>query len=337
MHRYGGRAVLLLLGGVLVLGLVALAWAIGAGSSEAQQDSMQNCPQPGKWAISVWDGDDNTDTAEALATCGDGVAYAYYIDPDTQDWQRWFAARPDPDVSNLRTLDSMQAVLAYGAVGTPQPTPTPTLTPTPTATPTVTPSPVPTASPIVFTGKGDKTTSVFSVSSWSFTVSWTTDSNSPEYALLGFFVYREGETTGSVCSAQFDGVGSDSTVCRGGPGQFYIEVLAANLSSWRIGIGGAPPVSGLPATFTGRGDKATPAFHATASSFTVSWTTESDSPEYALLGFFVYPEGETIGSVCSADFDGVGSDSTVCYAGSGDFYIEVLAANLSSWRLDITQ
>lgn len=131
------NVVLLLVGGVLALGLTGLAWTIGAGSSEAQQDAMQNCPLSGNWAISVWSGDDATDTGQALATCdASGVAAAYYIDPQTQAWQRWFAGRPD--VSNLNTLDDMQGVIALGA-GAPMATPTPTPTPTPTATATPVP------------------------------------------------------------------------------------------------------------------------------------------------------------------------------------------------------
>ena len=132
MHRYKAKAVLLLLAGALALGLVALAWTIGPGSSEAQQGAMHNCPQAGKWAISVWDGADGTDTSEALATCGQGaVDFAYYIDPDTQAWLRYFAARTD--ISNLLTLNNMQGVLAYGAVGAPPLSPTPLSTPTPVA------------------------------------------------------------------------------------------------------------------------------------------------------------------------------------------------------------
>jgi hypothetical protein len=115
---------------VLALGLLALVWAIGIGSSEANEGAMQNCPQAGKWAISVWSGDDGTDADQAFATCDEGgVAVAYSIDPDTQQWSRWFADRPD--VSNLTSLDDMQGVLALGAAEAPaSPTPSPTASPT---------------------------------------------------------------------------------------------------------------------------------------------------------------------------------------------------------------
>jgi hypothetical protein len=118
---------------------IALAGALGAGSSEAQLDAMQNCPQPGRWAISVWSGQDGTDTSQALATCGEGavaVAVAYYIDPETQAWSRWFAGRAE--ITTLSALDNMQGVIALGAVAGPTPTPTATVTPTPS--PTATPA-----------------------------------------------------------------------------------------------------------------------------------------------------------------------------------------------------
>jgi len=101
-----------------------LTWAIGAGSSEAQQDGMQNCPQAGKWAISVWDGADGTETGEALATCEVvPVIAAYHLDPGTNGWLGYFAGRPE--VSKLLTLDNMQGIIAHRAMGTPPRTPTP--------------------------------------------------------------------------------------------------------------------------------------------------------------------------------------------------------------------
>ena len=91
MRKASAKAVLVLLGGTIVLAVLTLVWAIGAGSSEAQQDGMHNCPQAGKWAISVWDGQDGSETGEALATCGEGaVDFAYYLDPETNGWLGYF-------------------------------------------------------------------------------------------------------------------------------------------------------------------------------------------------------------------------------------------------------
>jgi hypothetical protein len=113
MRSARAKAVLLVLAGMLAVGLLALAWATGAGSSEAQQDVMYNCPQAGKWAVSVWSGQDGTDTGQALDSCGAPADVAYYIDPDTQTWLRYFVGRTE--ISNLLTLNDKQGIVARGA------------------------------------------------------------------------------------------------------------------------------------------------------------------------------------------------------------------------------
>jgi hypothetical protein len=113
MRSERAKAVLLLLGGGLVSSLLALAWVMGAASSEADNDTMYNCPQAGKWAISVWSGQDGTDTGQALDACGVPVDVAYYIDPDTQTWLRYFVGRTE--ISNLLTLYDKQGIVARGA------------------------------------------------------------------------------------------------------------------------------------------------------------------------------------------------------------------------------
>lgn len=125
MRIPGRKLRVLFLAGMATLGLLALIWAMMIGSSEAQQGAMQSCPQPGKWAISVWGGDDDTDAGEAFATCGPGlVKAAYYLEPQTQAWQRWFDGRPE--ISNLPPLNYMQGVVAVGSAEAPVPSPTPT-------------------------------------------------------------------------------------------------------------------------------------------------------------------------------------------------------------------
>jgi hypothetical protein len=129
MNNHRAKAVLFVVGGGLALGLVALAWAIGPGSSEAEQGAMNNCPQAGKWAISVWGGSDGTESVQALDTCGAGaIDFAYYLDPVTNGWLGYFAGRPE--ITKLLTLDSMQGIIAHGAMVAPTPSPTPTVTAT---------------------------------------------------------------------------------------------------------------------------------------------------------------------------------------------------------------
>ena len=105
--------------GVIALGAgVSAASTAGDESPGATANGMLGCPLQGKWAISVWDGDDGTDAEQALGTCGEGaVAVAYSIDPDTQMWSRWFAGRPE--ISNLTALNNMQGVMALGGTRTP--------------------------------------------------------------------------------------------------------------------------------------------------------------------------------------------------------------------------
>ena len=110
-------AVLVASGVILALGVAGLAWTLAAGSSEAQQGTMHNCPNSGKWSIAVWEGDDAAGVDQALATCTGEVAAAYAIDPDTGQWSHWFAG--EPDISNLSSVDNMGGVLALGATTTP--------------------------------------------------------------------------------------------------------------------------------------------------------------------------------------------------------------------------
>ena len=101
------------LAATLTLVFVGLAWTVGVASSQAPEAAMQNCPSSGRWAVSVWAGDDGTPTEQAMATCTETtVAAAYWIDPETQTWLRYF--RGHPEISSLTTLANMQGVLALG-------------------------------------------------------------------------------------------------------------------------------------------------------------------------------------------------------------------------------
>lgn len=111
------RFALLAILGIVVAILAAIAWDTSTTSSQPTDgDKLENCPQAGKWAISVWNGADGTATDQALATCeGVAVDVGYWLNPDTQQWLRYFPSKPE--VSNLPTLDSMQAIIARGAPG----------------------------------------------------------------------------------------------------------------------------------------------------------------------------------------------------------------------------
>ena len=75
---------------------------------------LQNCPLPNRWSIGVWSGQDYVPTADALATCsGVVVEGAYWLDPGSQSWWRYFPGRPE--ISNLEALDDMQGIMALGS------------------------------------------------------------------------------------------------------------------------------------------------------------------------------------------------------------------------------
>ena len=101
--------------GIIALGSASASPA-ATPTPPAGQDSLQNCPLAGKWAISVWSGEDDVGVDQALATCGPGaVSAAYYLDPQTGGWLRWFRGRPD--ISNLATLNNLQGIIALGPGG----------------------------------------------------------------------------------------------------------------------------------------------------------------------------------------------------------------------------
>jgi competence protein ComEC len=135
---------------MLALGLAILALTLGPASSEAQQGTMHGCPQPSKWSLAVWSGSDGVPTDDALARCGITVDAAYWLDPQTQGWLRYFRALPE--LTSLDTLDNLQGVLALGGTAI---SPTATPSPSPTATPS--PSPTPEALTVHFidVGQGD--------------------------------------------------------------------------------------------------------------------------------------------------------------------------------------
>jgi hypothetical protein len=126
MRIPGRKLRVLFLAGMATLGLLALVSMLGPGVSQADDATMHNCPQPSRWAVVVWGGDDGTNADQAFATCGEGaVVAAYDLDPQTQGWLRWFADQPG--ISTLSTLNKWQGVIALGGAAValpPEPSPT---------------------------------------------------------------------------------------------------------------------------------------------------------------------------------------------------------------------
>jgi hypothetical protein len=207
--------------GLIILGVLAIdAFGVGA------EGQMVNCPLSNRWVIATWTGPDNTPIDAALGTCGEAaVIAAYWLNPETQGWDRYLAGRPD--ITTLTELDNSQGILALGSATAPA-TPIPVVTPGPKPTPVA-------EQPIVFTGSGSKDTGDFDIAGSEFTISWTIESDSPEFVVFAFFVLPAGETAGSVADVTFHDVGSDSTVVHAGPGSFWLHILSGNCT-WRIEV-----------------------------------------------------------------------------------------------------
>ena len=91
-------------------------------------------------------------------------------------------------------------------------------------------------------------------------------------------------------------------------------------------------------SFSGSGDKTTQPFTIKGDEWRVKYTTKADSeyPEYAVFGVFVYPRGETVMYASAWDCDGKScSDIQYIYEGIGDYYFSVIAANIDSWSLEV--
>lgn len=113
MHHHRAGLSPSLVKAAIAIALVALAVVAGVGHSEAQEGTLYNCPPAGKWAISVWSGEE-TAIGDAVDTCGEGsISAAYFLHPLTQGWRAFFADRPD--LSDLTSLVDMQAIVALGS------------------------------------------------------------------------------------------------------------------------------------------------------------------------------------------------------------------------------
>ena len=124
-----------------------------------------------------------------------------------------------------------QATSTPAQTSTPQTRP-PSSVPLRATPPATTATPEATPKVIVFTGQGGKATETFSIEGKRFEVRWTTEVEDPG-AFFFLSVFQEGQAF-PVAEASFSGSGSDSSVVRAGPGEFYIEVITG--AAWRIEV-----------------------------------------------------------------------------------------------------
>jgi len=88
-------------------------------------------------------------------------------------------------------------------------------------------------------------------------------------------------------------------------------------------------------TLRGTSDETTRPFRVTTEEWNIEWSYQTDDPEWAVFSLFIYPRGETVGYVEAIMSTGSMSGSTYSYAGPGEYYIVVGAANIKSWVINI--
>ena len=109
---------------------------------------------------------------------------------------------------------------------------------------------------------------------------------------------------------------------------FVATLLASTSSFAQTGsdCAGAREVN----TTTGNGNKQSPVFNITGTSFrvTVDSTATSQDPQNAAISVWIYPEGETAGSVGNFSVEEGRDDSSIINAGPGRFYLDLNTANV---------
>jgi hypothetical protein len=105
----------------------------------------------------------------------------------------------------------------------------------------------------------------------------------------------------------------------------YMALLSTPISAQGGDCPGAEEVN----TTTGNGNKQSPVFNITGTSFrlVVESTATSEDPQFASVTIFVYPEGETVSYVTNFSVGEGRDDSSIVNAGPGEFYLDILAAN----------
>jgi hypothetical protein len=87
--------------------------------------------------------------------------------------------------------------------------------------------------------------------------------------------------------------------------------------------------------FTGSGDLDTEDFNVPTGYWRIVYTTQALDERFAVFSAYIYPSGEITRYITHVDFDKSGTDTGYVRAGPGSFWIRVLAANLSSWTIQV--
>ena len=96
-----------------------------------------------------------------------------------------------------------------------------------------------------------------------------------------------------------------------------------------------PKLTFSPIVISGSDSETSPPFTVTTPEWIIDWSYVPSDPAYAIFGFFIYPRGETVNYAEAIAFAQTTNGSSYSYAGAGQYYVKVNAANIKSWKITI--
>ena len=98
---------------------------------------------------------------------------------------------------------------------------------------------------------------------------------------------------------------------------------------------GKSPQTFSPVTFRGSDSTTTAPFTVTTDEWIIDWSYKPIDPSLSIFSFLIYPRGQKDMFVEAILFPAGQSGSTYSYAGPGEYYIVVNAANIENWQITI--
>jgi hypothetical protein len=86
-------------------------------------------------------------------------------------------------------------------------------------------------------------------------------------------------------------------------------------------------------TFTGKESETTPPFHISGTEWRITWTADVQYPEYAVFDILIYAQDKRMLTKRVSYSEGTSGDTVYIYDGDCDYYLRVIAANLSNWTI----
>jgi hypothetical protein len=177
----------------------------------------------------------------------------------------------------------------------------------------------------IFTGKGNLNTKLFqSLGNTRLTWNCTAENQFESFQL---YVYAPGSALPELSLS-----GNNGSAYFYEEGDFYCSILAANLVAWNVTVDIFEPItlSGGFHAFTGTGSTTTDGF-VSDQYLRIDWECDiANSFAVFSVSIKTYGTDTQVGS-----FDGTPNGTTYLYK-TGEFYLQVNAANLNSWAINIT-